>query len=153
MAINSITIQPTPERPAPRQGLRADVSSPAPQPAAVVTIPQPEVAPAQEVSRQAQAQATVQASDTVPAEELEQLVARISEQLISIERRSISFQIHQDIGRTIVSVIDIETDEVIRQISSEELVRIAEVLQEINAQRNSGDDTLGSAGLLIQDSA
>lgn len=92
------------------------------------------------------------ASDLRSPQALEQLIDRISEQLVKIERRSISFQLNETLGRTVVSVVDIESDEVIRQIPSEELVRIAEVLHELN-QRLDSNASADSVGLLFEDSA
>ncbi|MVF21286.1 flagellar protein FlaG [Methylocaldum sp. BRCS4] len=45
-------------------------------------------------------------------------------------RRTVQFSIDEDSGRTIVQVRDAETDELIRQIPSEEILRLAKHLDE-----------------------
>jgi flagellar protein FlaG len=82
-------------------------------------------------------------------DEVQKLVDRIGEQ-IRIERRSLSFTVNDELGKTIVTVIDRETDEVIRQIPSEELVRIAQAIKAINDQRAAAGDGGTGTGLLIQ---
>jgi flagellar protein FlaG len=88
----------------------------------------------------------------VSRESIEALVDRISEQ-INIERRSLSFQVDDDYGRTIVSVIDLETEEVVRQIPSEEVVRLAKAIREINDQRTADSGGIEGTGLLIREQA
>lgn len=56
---------------------------------------------------------------------------RLAESLTSFARslnRDLSFSVHEASGRTIVRVLDGETKEVIRQIPSEEFLRISESL-------------------------
>ena len=43
----------------------------------------------------------------------------------------LSFSIDQDSGRTLVRIVDLQTDEVIRQIPSEEIVRISKALDRL----------------------
>jgi flagellar protein FlaG len=62
------------------------------------------------------------------------------------ESRSLSFRINEDIDGVVVSVIDTETEELIRQIPAEAMVRIAETLQRIDA-------STANAGLLLSDKA
>jgi flagellar protein FlaG len=62
------------------------------------------------------------------------------------ESRSLSFRINEDINGVVVSVIDTETEELIRQIPAEAMVRIAETLQRIDA-------STANAGLLLSDKA
>ncbi|MFT3757621.1 flagellar protein FlaG [Thauera sp.] len=45
--------------------------------------------------------------------------------------QNLQFSIDQDIGRTIVKVVDASTDEVIRQIPSEEIVAIAKAMDKL----------------------
>ena len=58
--------------------------------------------------------------------------------------------VNQDTGHTIVSVFDRETNELIRQIPSEEIVRIAKALQDLREQNES---RLGGSGLLLEEQA
>jgi flagellar protein FlaG len=43
----------------------------------------------------------------------------------------LEFNVDQSSGRTIVRVVDLETQQVIRQIPSEEMVRLARVLERL----------------------
>jgi len=54
--------------------------------------------------------------------------------------RELHFSVDQESGSTVIKVIDRETDEVVRQIPSEELVRLRQRLEE-------------AAGVIFQDSA
>jgi flagellar protein FlaG len=54
--------------------------------------------------------------------------------------RELRFAIDQDSGETVVKVVDRQTEEVVRQIPSEELVRLRKRLEE-------------AAGVIFQDSA
>ena len=80
---------------------------------------------------------------------LQQLFKEFDQQQ-GIERRSLSFVVSEDIGRTIVSVIDRETDELIRQIPPEEVVRVATALQDLREQNAT---QLGGSGLLLEEQA
>lgn len=60
-----------------------------------------------------------------------QIEAAVKEVNASLESRSIGLRFHvdEDLGRVIVKVVDRESGDVIRQIPTEEVVRIAKVLQ------------------------
>jgi flagellar protein FlaG len=68
-----------------------------------------------------------------------------------IERHSLSFEVNDDAGLTIVSVVDRETREIIRQIPSEELVRLAEFFAQLEQQRNA--EAGGLTGVLLREQA
>jgi flagellar protein FlaG len=80
-------------------------------------------------------------------DQAEELAKRIESQ-INIERRSLSFQLNENIGKTVVSVIDVKTDEVIRQIPSEDLVRLAEQIERLRADQGSSEKDL--AGVFLE---
>lgn len=80
---------------------------------------------------------------------IEKLAQQIGEH-IRIENRALSFSVDEELGKTIVKVMDRETDEVIRQIPSEELLRFARVIRMINEQRGSAPN---ASGLLISEQA
>ncbi len=82
-------------------------------------------------------------------ESLQQVLAEF-EQQPAVQSRSLSFVVNEDTGRTIVSVFDRETDELIRQIPSEEIVRVAKALQDLREQSGS---RLGGSGLLLEEQA
>ena len=65
----------------------------------------------------------------VDREELERAVSDISDYIQNISRE-LQFQLDDQIGGTIVTVLDPETDEIIRQIPSEETVEMARYIAE-----------------------
>ena len=82
-------------------------------------------------------------------EDLQQLLEAVS-RFIDPQRRSLSFEVHEELGRTIVSVYDAETEELIRQIPDETLVRLALAMHEYAQQ---GGDAPRAAGFLLQEQA
>ena len=63
-------------------------------------------------------------------EELTDAVSRINDHM-QVVRRNLEFNLDEESGKTIVKVIDAETEEVVRQIPSEEIVELAKHLKEI----------------------
>jgi len=84
-----------------------------------------------------------------PRADLQQLLAQVSRH-IDPERRALSFELSEELGRAVVSVYDAETEELIRQIPSETLVRIATTMREL-AQH--GGDARAASGLLLREQA
>ena len=84
-----------------------------------------------------------------PRADLQQLLAQVSRH-IDPERRALSFELSEELGRAVVSVYDAETEELIRQIPSETAVRIAAAMREIAQQ---GGDALPTSGLLLDEQA
>tara|TARA_B100000700_G_scaffold329085_1_gene449223 strand:+ start:172 stop:603 length:432 start_codon:yes stop_codon:yes gene_type:complete len=80
------------------------------------------------------------------ADELRELVDEVNQNQ-SIRQRNLEFSVNDEIGTTIVKVIDSESGELIRQIPSEELVRLAEKLSD--QRQETGSDSKSSAGFLI----
>jgi flagellar protein FlaG len=68
--------------------------------------------------------------EALSKEDLEE-VARFLNESTDLFNVSLSFQINEDIDRVIVSVTDKTTDEVIRQIPPDEIIRLAERLHEM----------------------
>ncbi len=64
--------------------------------------------------------------------ELERLAESIS-QFAQSMNRDLTFSVHEASGQTVVKVLDGETQEVIRQIPSEEFLRISEALASSNS--------------------
>lgn len=79
------------------------------------------------------------AVDSAPAtrEELDRAVADIS-QLVQSSQRNLNFSVDEGSGKTVVKVIDSQSDEVIRQIPSEEVVALARRLRETSDEALSG---------------
>ena len=50
---------------------------------------------------------------------------------LSVVTNDLRFTIDDDTGRTVVKIVDKETDEVIKQIPSEEMLRIAKALDKL----------------------
>jgi len=73
-------------------------------------------------------------SSTKPPElpELERLSKSLADFARSMNR-DLNFRVDEASGRTVVTVIDGETDEVIRQIPSEDMLRMAEALEGASA--------------------
>ena len=66
-------------------------------------------------------------SEPVELQDLERLAESIS-RFVKSMNRDLSFSVHEASGHTVVTVLDGETKEVIRQIPSEEFLRMSEAL-------------------------
>jgi flagellar protein FlaG len=129
---------------------------------ASIVVPEPGSAPAQQAaaatsSDEAASRASSETARISQRAELsraaaEELAAHLSEQF-KVANYSLSFTVNEEIGQTVVRVIDPKTEEVIRQIPSEELVRIAEVLEQLQEQLGSNAESVQSTGILIQEQA
>jgi flagellar protein FlaG len=62
-------------------------------------------------------------------ENLQEAIDRLNQQLKS-NGRDLSFQMDEEINRPVITVRNIETGEVVRQIPSEEIVRMAHSIEE-----------------------
>lgn len=96
------------------------------------------------------AQQTAKASDgntatQGPREKLQALLDQVGER-IQPDLRALSFRVSEEIDGVVVSVIDSQTDELIRQIPTETMVRLAERLGQIDAESSA-------PGLLLNDQA
>ena len=109
-----------------------------------------------DLSRAAEAEASTDRQDlSVPEQELppgktpedeqalEKAVSDINSYVQNLQR-DLQFKVDTDLGRTIVSVLDSETKEVIRQIPSEDAIKRAHFLQEQLSAESHPD------GLLLQ---
>jgi flagellar protein FlaG len=128
---------------------------------ASIVVPEPGSAPAQETAATPSGDAASRANSgtarmsqraELSRAAAEELAANLNEQF-KVANYSLSFTVHEEIGQTIVRVIDPKTEEVIRQIPSEELVRIAEVLDQLQEQLSGNAESLQSTGILIQEQA
>lgn len=59
------------------------------------------------------------------------------------QQRSLRFKVHDGTGQTVVSLVDAESDEVIRQIPTEEALHLAEVL----AEQNKGQEAIEAGAM------
>jgi len=68
--------------------------------------------------------------DVIQPEQVEAAVNQI-QQFTQTLTQNLKFSIDEDTGKTVVRIVDIQTQEVIRQIPSEEAIRIAGALGKI----------------------
>jgi len=61
---------------------------------------------------------------------VDEAVARIND-FVQVVQRDLRFSVDAATGRTVVKVVDAETDQVVRQIPADEILAIAENLQEL----------------------
>jgi flagellar protein FlaG len=80
------------------------------------------------------------AEQNPPVEDVAQEVAQGLNQLVHELHRELRFSVDHDSGETVIKVVDQETDEVVRQIPSEEVVALRKRLEE-------------AAGVIFKDSA
>lgn len=78
---------------------------------------------------QAQSKPPAEAVPDIDPEQLETAVQEL-EQRVQTVARSLQFSVDKGSGRTVITVIDRETDEVIRQIPPKEVLALAERLQD-----------------------
>lgn len=69
----------------------------------------------------------------VSAVDLQEAVSRLSEYTQSVHR-SLSFQVDDSSGRTVITVSDRETDQILRQIPSEEFLELSRDLRDLQGK-------------------
>ncbi|QDF96489.1 flagellar protein [Azoarcus sp. DD4] len=132
MSITSISSQAADAR---LQGLAQQAASRMSQPtaaAAAQAAPTPATAATDATSPEAAAQPTSLEQVQQAMEDVRKAITPVAQDLL--------FSIDEDTGKTIVKVVDASTDEVIRQIPSEEIISIAKALDKLQ-------------GLLVQQKA
>lgn len=92
----------------------------------------PALAAASETEDGARAAAAGGSGKAAGREQIEDAVASIQEFVQSVQR-SINFSVEDGSGRVVVKVTDAESGSVIRQIPSEEALRLAENLSEVRS--------------------
>lgn len=70
-------------------------------------------------------------STTAGKQNLEGMVKDLND-VVQIVQRQLQFSLDEESGKTLVKVIDSETDEVIRQVPAEEILRMQQHLGEMN---------------------
>ena len=81
-------------------------------------------------------------SETVEPKEIESAVDNMNE-LLEARGRQLQFQIDEETNRTVISVLDQESGDVIRQIPSEDVLKL------IARMREAGSTLDGAVGVLI----
>ena len=69
----------------------------------------------------------------MPREELDETISQLNDSLQNVQR-NLEFSIDNDAGKIVINVKDKETDEVVRQIPSEEVLELARNLHKISRQ-------------------
>jgi flagellar protein FlaG len=69
-------------------------------------------------------------------------VANSSKQLSSLQIRKLEFLASEESGKVVVKVIDKESDDVIRQIPSEEFIRVAQKISDLSQELDSAQGLL-----------
>ncbi len=90
----------------------------------------------------------VESAASAPAQVDQQEVKNQIEELQQFNQsidRSLQFKVDDELGVTIVRVVDKETDELIRQFPPEELINLSRRLKELNEQNS------GNSGVLLQE--
>ena len=76
-------------------------------------------------------------------EQIEAVVEKLSDFAQSLSR-ALTFSVDDITGQTVIVVTDDETDEVVRQIPSEELLELARKLQELEDSQQKLDNSAGN---------
>ena len=76
---------------------------------------------------------TAQPVAEISKSELQQAVDVVN-QAVALEQRSLSFSIDDVSGRSVIKVVDFETDELIKQIPSEELLKVAQDIKRLQEE-------------------
>jgi flagellar protein FlaG len=79
--------------------------------------------------------ATSQGGEDLPAaraatatQDLDRALRRLNDTMVAAQR-NLSFRIDKDSGRTVITVVDANTKEVVRQIPSEEVLAVSRALE------------------------
>lgn len=75
------------------------------------------------------------ATQDLTEEELDDTISQLNDSLQNVQR-NLEFSIDKDAGRIVINVKDKETDEVLRQIPSEEILELARNLHNVNIRLN-----------------
>ncbi|MGE6648243.1 flagellar protein FlaG [Shewanella colwelliana] len=82
------------------------------------------------VEEAGKAQAEQSKPEEQDKQELQNLVDELSD-MMSVMRKGLAFKIDEDSGTNIVSVLDIDSGDIIRQIPNEEALKLAQKLSEV----------------------
>ena len=77
----------------------------------------------------------------MPREELDDTISQLNDSLQNVQR-NLEFSIDKDAGRIVINVRDKETDEVVRQIPSEEVLELAKNLHAASERFNERNESL-----------
>lgn len=78
------------------------------------------------------------AESVTSKEQMREAAEKIQNTVDNLAQKNLRFSIDEDTGKTIIKVVDAHTDELIRQIPSEEAVEIARTLDKVQGLLFSG---------------
>lgn len=116
---------------------QASISPSSPARSAPVVVKTAGAAGVDAEQQQAATVANTPASDTASKEQLKEAMNKVSSYMQNVQR-NLNFSIDESTGQTVVKVIDAESEEVIRQFPSEEMLALARHLSEMNGESVSG---------------
>ena len=76
----------------------------------------------------------------MPREELDDTISQLNDSLQNVQR-NLEFSVDKDAGRIVINVKDKETDEVVRQIPSEEVLELAKNLHAASERFNERSES------------
>ena len=76
--------------------------------------------------------------EPVTVEEVENAVQRVSD-FVQVVRRELEFAVDENSGRTVITVMDAETREIVRQIPPEKLMVVAENIERLQGLLFEGE--------------
>lgn len=83
-----------------------------------------------------------------PAEMMQDIIKQAQElqEMSQLKGWAVNFRIDNDLDKTVITVVDSETQQMIRQIPSEELLNIS---RRVQSMQNGESDSQGLSGLLL----
>lgn len=84
----------------------------------------------QQAEQSAKLEQSVKQNEKVSAEQLEAAIERLN-QLMQEGQRSLAFSVDKDLEEVIITVKDMQTDQIIRQIPNEEALKFAKNLESV----------------------
>lgn len=116
---------------------QANISPSSPARSAPVVVKTAGAAGVDAAQQQAATVASNSAPNTASKEQLREAMNKVSSYMQNVQR-NLNFSIDDSTGQTVVKVIDAESEEVIRQFPSEEMLALARHLSEMNGESVSG---------------
>ena len=117
--------------------------------ASVVELPGALSARAAKAEAENKSGAANEQSRSIDREMLDRAVSAVKDHIEIVERQ-LDFQVDESTGRTLVSVVDPESGDLIRQLPPEELIAVAEALKALAAEQNREGSLGALSGLLLR---
>ena len=124
------------------------VTDPSGRKAAQVLTDQPESVKSLAGSSVAQTNTEPKEDAKSPATMMEDIIKQAQElqEMSQLKGWAVNFRIDNDLDKTVITVVDSETQQMIRQIPSEELLNIS---RRVQSMQNGESDSQGLSGLLL----